>query len=118
MKTVLIVEDEFAVAEALAEFLTDAGYKAVTAYDGEQGLARLSESRPDLVILDLMLPVLDGLGMLERMRAESALRGIPVLIMSASHRPDESVSFSDFISKPFNIDTLLAKVARLIGPGR
>ena len=115
MKTILIVEDEFAVADTLSEFLTDAGYKTVAAVDGKEGLARLAESHPDLVLLDVMMPIVDGLEMLRTMRAQKDSQATPVILMTASPRPDKSTGFTDFVAKPFTIDTLMAKIARIIG---
>ena len=69
MATVLIVEDEFAIAALLEMVLTDEGYRVLTAANGRQGLERLAEGpRPDLVISDYMMPVLDGAGLLRAMR--------------------------------------------------
>ena len=66
--------------------LGDEGYEVIKAYDGEQGLLRLEEMRgnpPDLVLLDLMMPVLDGRGLILEMRADEVFRHIPILVMSA-----------------------------------
>ncbi len=87
------------------------------AADGREGLTRLSECHPDLVLLDMMMPELDGLAMLKIMRDEAEYRTIPVILVTGSQRPDGSLGFDDYLAKPFNIDTLLAKVARQIGPG-
>ena len=65
---ILVVEDEFGIAEVLQSALTDAGHDVMIAINGRQGLERLKETRPDLVILDFMMPVLDGPGMLREMR--------------------------------------------------
>ncbi len=111
MKTVLVVEDEYAVASAVADFLAEAGYKAVTASDGREGLARLFECRPQLVILDLMMPVMGGSEMLKSMRAHEEHKATPVIVMTGMPQVDPDLAFDDFILKPFNIDNLLAKVA-------
>ena len=69
MARILVVEDEFGIAEVLQSALTDVGHDVVLAINGKQGLERLKEIRPDLVILDFMMPVLDGPGMLKKMRS-------------------------------------------------
>ena len=71
---ILVVEDEFGIAEVLQSALTDAGHDVVLAINGKQGLERMKETRPDLVILDFMMPVLDGPGMLGVMRSAPSSR--------------------------------------------
>ncbi len=84
MITVLIVEDEFAIAELLEMVLTDEGYRVLTAANGRQGLKRLAEGpRPDLIISDLMMPILDGAEMLRAMRETELQRDIPCIVMSS-----------------------------------
>lgn len=83
MATILVVDDEFGVGEVLDTILTDAGHRVLTAINGKQGLARLVETTPDVVLLDFMMPLLDGPGMLRAMAADPAHRGIPVIMMSS-----------------------------------
>ena len=79
MPTVLIVEDEFAIADLLEMVLTDEGYRVLHAANGRQGLERLAEGpRPDLVISDYMMPILDGAGMLKAMRDDSGAARHPL----------------------------------------
>ena len=77
MATILVVEDEFGIAEVLASVLTDAGHTVVTAINGRQGLERLKEIHPQLVLLDFMMPVLDGPAMLRVMRSNPEAHAIP-----------------------------------------
>src|SRR5690349_11006997 len=83
MKRILIVEDEFGIAEALNDILTEEGHEVTLAYNGRDGLAQAGSLHPDLIILDLMMPIMDGRAMLRAVRADLALTDIPVLIMSA-----------------------------------
>ncbi len=83
MATVLVVEDEFGIAELLDAVLTEEGYQVVTAMNGRDGLELLARERPVLVLSDYMMPVMDGAAMLARIRADPALQGIPVVMMSS-----------------------------------
>lgn len=121
MVTVLIVEDEFAIAELLEMVLTDEGYRVLTAVNGRQGLQRLAEGpRPDLVISDLMMPVLDGVGMLLAMRETELQRDIPCIVMSSM--PEANVQerigkYSAFLRKPFRLAAVVQLVATVLaGP--
>src|SRR3954451_24595319 len=83
MATILVVEDELGIAEVLASALTDSGYDVLIAINGKQGLERLKESHPELVLVDFMMPVLDGPAMIRAMRTNAELRAIPIIIMSS-----------------------------------
>jgi CheY-like chemotaxis protein len=122
MATVLVVDDEFAVAELLGMALADEGYRVLTAANGRQGLQRLAEGpRPDLVIADYMMPVLDGAGMLRAMRKAEAHRDIPCIVMSAV--PEANVrerfdGYAAFVRKPFRIASVVRLVAAVLGTAR
>jgi CheY-like chemotaxis protein len=118
MATVLIVEDEFAIADLLEMALTDEGYRVLTAANGRQGLTRLAEGpRPDLVITDYMMPVLDGVGMLRAMRDTEAHRDIPCIVISSM--PEDNVreridGYAAFVRKPFRITVMVQLVETII----
>jgi len=120
-RTVLVVDDEFGVAEVLDAILTDEGYRVITATNGRQALARIAEQRPDLVLLDYMMPILDGVAVLRALSADPAADGLPVVVMSAL--PEEAIStetgrYAAFLRKPFQIRTVLAAVSRAMpAPG-
>jgi len=84
MKTILIVEDELILTEVLSAVLEDAGYHVVTVADGRAGLAALPTVQPDLVLCDVMMPIMDGREMCRRMQAAPAFRDIPVVLMTAA----------------------------------
>ena len=69
MATVLVVDDEFGIVDVLETILTDEGYRVLTACNGKQGLVRLAEQKPDVILLDFMMPILGGDGMLRAMAA-------------------------------------------------
>lgn len=118
MATVLVVDDEFGVAGVIEMALEDEGHRVVAAVNGRQGLERLAEGPVDLVLLDFMMPILDGPGMLRAMRADPALRGIPVVVMTSLDEATaarEFEGYSAFLRKPFRIDPLLRTVARVLG---
>jgi CheY-like chemotaxis protein len=117
MKRLLIVDDELAIVEALQDILSVEGYDIVTAFNGAEGLQRMTAATPDLVLLDLMMPVMDGREMLRRMREDAALRDVPVVVMSAGRISDEERRTSArFLAKPFELDLLLDTISELLAP--
>ncbi|MBJ6765025.1 response regulator [Myxococcaceae bacterium JPH2] len=115
MKRLLIVDDEVAIVEALQDILSVEGYDVATAFNGAEGLERLSQVKPDLVLLDLMMPVMDGREMLRRMREDATTRDLPVVVMSAGRISEEERKASArFLAKPFELDTLLDTIAGLL----
>lgn len=120
--TVLIVEDEFAIADLLEMAFTDEGYRVLHAANGRQGLERLAEGpRPDLVISDYMMPILDGAGLLQAMRETKAQRDIPCIIMSSM--PEANVreritGYAAFVRKPFQLAAVVQLVASVLSASR
>lgn len=117
MRTVLVVDDEFGVAEVLQAILTDEGFCVVTAANGRQALARIAERRPDLVLLDYMMPVLDGAGVLHALAADRSADSLPVVVMSAL--PEEAVAavtrrYKAFLRKPFRIRSIMAAIEQAL----
>src|SRR5215813_9107195 len=119
MKTILVVEDEFAIADMLSALLEDEGYRVVLASNGREGLLRLADTQihADLVLCDVMMPVLDGREMRKIMKADPALKDIPIVLMSAA---DATATNSNgvtgpFLSKPFDLENLLKIIEEQIG---
>jgi len=113
MTRLLVVDDELSILEALQDVLSMEGYEVVTAYNGAEGLRCIGEQRPDLVLLDLMMPVMDGRELLRRVREDPALKGLPVIIMSAGRIADEErQAASATLAKPFDLDHLLRTLAQ------
>ncbi len=115
-RTILVVDDEPTVRETLAENLQREGYRVVTASDGREALARFRSERPDLVILDVMLPELSGVEVCRIIRAESA---VPILMLTAKDAEIDTVvglevGADDYVTKPFSLRELLARVRALL----
>jgi CheY-like chemotaxis protein len=110
---IVIVDDEFAIAETLQELLEWEGYRVAVAANGREGLARIAEGHPSLVLTDMMMPVMGGLEMVQAMRLEPAHQGVPVIIMSSAPHTAaiKDAEGSDpkvtFLRKPFDIVRLL-----------
>ncbi|NNB91001.1 response regulator [Corallococcus sp. AB004] len=117
MGPVLIVDDEFGIVEAVRDLLSDEGYRTATALNGREALERMRQERPSMILLDYMMPVLNGPGVLESMQKDPALRDVPVVMMSASP-PDfwQHLPCAGFLPKPFDIEQLLGMVRRMVGP--
>lgn len=117
MGSILIVDDEFGIVEAIQDLLQDEGYATRSAFNGRQALDILARERPLLVLLDDMMPVMDGQTLLSAMKRIPALSGIPVIMMSAN-RPDSwrELTCAAFLAKPFNLMQLLTVVHRFAGP--
>ncbi len=116
MRTILVVDDEFGVAEVLEAILVDEGYRVMTALNGRDGLAQMAAAPPDAVLLDYMMPVMDGCAMLAAMQADAALAGIPVVMMSALPEAaiaDRVTGYAGFLRKPFRVDAVLRAVRGL-----
>lgn len=116
---ILIIEDDAAIAEIVAYNLRQAGYVVQLASDGRRGLDQALSNVPDLVILDLMLPSLDGIEVCRRLRADSRTRNLLVLILTArSEENDQVVGFAvnadDYVTKPFSVKVLLERVRALL----
>jgi two-component system, OmpR family, alkaline phosphatase synthesis response regulator PhoP len=110
---ILVIEDDPSIVLGLRMNLGRAGYRVRTASDGHIGLAELARERPDLVLLDLMLPGIDGLEILRRIRAEDAL--LPVLVLTAMGSDEDKIrgldlGANDYVTKPFSVAELAARV--------
>ena len=119
---ILVVDDEFSVAEVLQSVLADAGHEVVTAVNGRQGLELLSKRLPDLVLLDFMMPIMDGPAMLRAMREDPTYRNIPAVVMSSL--PEIAVAeaarglYAAFLRKPFKLAAVTNAVESVLGQHR
>ena len=114
MKKVLVVDDEPALLDVVSQVLADEGYAVATARDGEHALRLAERERPDLVLMDVMMPRLDGRDTLRRLREHPDLRNVPVILTSAGIPSAQIESGVTFLRKPFDLDRLLALVARML----
>ena len=118
-QTLLIIEDERSLSEPLAYSLEKEGFRVVTAADGQDGLQKAIALVPDLVILDLMLPVIDGLQVCRQLRADPRTQHLRILMLTArSEEVDEIVGFNmgadDYVTKPFKLKPLLHRIKALL----
>ena len=116
-KRILVIEDEQHIAEGIKLNLELQGYAVSISNDGADGLARWKAWQPDLIVLDIMLPGIDGLSVLQGIRIED--EHIPVLILSAKGTPQDrvkgfSMGVDDYLAKPFNLEEFLLRVNRLL----
>ncbi len=114
--TVLIVEDDRNISELLQMYLEKEGYAVTTAYDGGQGLAKFRAIKPDLVLLDVMMPVMDGWGVCKAIRSEGST---PVIMLTAKGETDDKVAglktgADDYITKPFEMREVLARIEAVL----
>lgn len=116
---VLFIEDERELVELLRLRLEAAGYLFSAAFDGEEGLKKAFQDKPGLILLDVIMPKIDGLVICRQLKSDPRTKDIPVVIVSASGRKDlprrcVEAGADDFISKPFDADELLRKIAVLL----
>lgn len=112
MPRVLIVDDDADIRTTLAEILSAEGFAVTTAVDGKDALARLDEATPDLVLLDIMMPVMNGLEFLEHKRARPVAAAVPVIVATASGHTDVPGAAA-VLMKPFGLDVLLDVMSRM-----
>jgi DNA-binding response OmpR family regulator len=120
---VLVIEDEKEIRDLVRYNLERAGFRVALAADGEEGLERLFASRPDALVLDLMLPLRNGLEVLQELRAEPATRELPVLVLTArAAEMDKLLGFErgadDYLTKPFSPRELVARITALLRRAR
>lgn len=119
-KKILVVEDDRSLQSAVVEMLNQEGYETVSAFDGEEGLAKLSQEKPDLVLLDIILPKKDGFEFLSQMKSNSETKEIPVLILTNLEEVDKvqkavALGATAFMIKSdYSIKEILEKVKEVL----
>jgi CheY-like chemotaxis protein len=115
---ILVVDDDDDFREALSEVLSEAGYPVQQAPDGESALAKVADELPGIVLLDLKMPVLDGWGVMERMRGDARSAAIPILVLSAYgfEWEAELLGVQGYIPKSVGMGEILERVRRSAGP--
>jgi CheY-like chemotaxis protein len=113
--TILLVEDEADCADMLCAFLASHGYRVVVAYNGAEALQRLVRDRPDLILSDVMMPVMDGVELGRRLSQDEVYRSIPLAFITAvpGWRIAHDCQFAAYLRKPLDLDLLLDTVSRL-----
>lgn len=117
VKTILVVDDELANAEVLSLILEEEGYRVFCAGNGRSGLQRAKDVQPDLVILDHLMPTMDGAEMAHEMRGVPALARVPILMNSSL--PEAALRerydrYDGFLRKPYSVDAMLAMIRYLL----
>jgi len=117
---VLIVDDEPNNVDFLEQALEDSGYQLITATNGQEALNKIQSEQPDLILLDLNMPVMDGFTVLAKVKEDPNLRDIPVIIISSEHESKSVVKgikqgAEDYLTKPVNAGLLVKKVKEFLG---
>jgi len=118
-KTVLVVDDEVNIVKSLEYVMNAAGFDVATAYDGERALAMVAEIVPDLVILDVMMPKVDGFEVCEKIRANPLWESVIIVMLTAKGRDSErekglSLGANDYLTKPFSTHDIVKRVQELL----
>ena len=120
MKTILLAEDERDIAEVLAVRLEISGYAVILAKDGQEAIDKAKKDKPDLLILDLMLPKIDGFEVCRMLKFDDDAKRLPIIVLSALHQQRdrervEGYGADAYFIKPFDLNLLLVKIKELIG---
>jgi two-component system OmpR family response regulator len=122
-KRVLVVDDEPMMVELITARLEVSGYQTFYARNGREGLEKLADTRPDALLLDINMPVMDGFAVLEQMKYKGLLAKTPTMVLTARNQAADvkraiTLGARDFLTKPFEDQTLLLRVARLLRASR
>ena len=117
---ILVVDDEIYIVHILDFSLGMEGYEVLTALDGEQALEKARAEKPDLIVLDIMMPKLDGYETCKRLKADAETKDVPVILLSAKGRNvDQKIGFEvgadDYITKPFSPRKLVERINAILG---
>ena len=114
---VLVVDDDPDILEAICDILDGEGYRVARARHGREALERVAEERPDIILLDLMMPVMDGMAFAQALHQRQPEDPIPIVVISADGNPARAapVGARGYLAKPFDIDALLGHVVALAG---
>lgn len=118
-KHIIVIEDEKDILEILEYNLTREGYRVSTSSDGQTGLNKVRQEKPDLVLLDIMLPEIDGLEICRILKSESSMHAIPIIMVTAKEEESDVVlglglGADDYITKPFSPKELIARIKALL----
>ena len=119
-KKILVVEDTEDNRQILRDLLGMAGYELIEAHDGAEGVVKAAEHRPDLILMDIQMPVMDGYEATRRIKADPALKAIPVIAvtsyaLSGDEAKARAAGCDDYIAKPYSPRQMLAKVRGIVG---
>ncbi|MBL4685864.1 MAG: response regulator transcription factor [Nannocystaceae bacterium] len=119
-KSILVIEDDASVRSLLEKALTSRDYRVRLVADGLEGLTTLESSKPDLMIVDIMMPRLDGMSFVKAIKGNALTKPIPVIFLTAKNDPQTMIAGINlgakyYVTKPFQLEELLSKVARALG---
>ena len=119
-RTILVIDDDPVIQKLLSVNFEMEGYRVVTASDGIEGLAQVGIANPDVILLDVMMPRMDGLAVARKLKSDPATKDIPIVLLSAKAQSTDiqgglEAGAEDYVTKPFDPLELLDKVAALIG---
>jgi len=122
-KKIMVVDDEPYIARVIKFKLEQEGYTVISANDGQSGLQKIKEEKPDMVLLDVMMPGLSGYEVCQKIKQDAELAGIPVVILTAKGQERDreqglTMGASDYITKPFSPNRLLELVKNMIGDAK
>ena len=120
MKKILIVDDEADIIEILQFVLESQGYECITAFDGEEGLKLAREASPDLIILDVMMPKINGYKISRLLKYDNKYKDIPILMITARSQEEDKIigeetGADEYITKPFKVEYVVEKVKEYLG---
>lgn len=120
MKRILIVDDEQDIVESLKFVLEAAGYRCFCAYNGEEGLQMAKDVLPDLIILDVMMPKINGYKICRLLKYDNKYKNIPILMVTARSQDEdkligEETGVDEYITKPFELEEIVKKVEKYLG---
>lgn len=118
-KRVLLVDDEKDFVEVVTTRLESNNYEVISAYDGEEALQKVADSRPDLIILDIMLPKISGFDVCRKLKNDQAYKHIPIIMLTAKFQPNDinfgkAMGAEAYITKPFEPQVLVDKMRELL----
>ena len=108
MKTILVVDDERDLLTAVSGVLEDEGYDVIECSDGREALAKLATQKPDVALIDVMMPIMSGIELVDILRQDPRFKNLPIVIMSAVEAADiDKAAYAGFLKKPFKLKRLL-----------
>lgn len=118
-KTILIVDDELPFVETVKASLEFEGYEIVAVHDGQTGLEKAREIKPDLILLDVMMPKMNGYQVCRELKQSDETKGVPIIVLTAKAQESDKywgkeVGADEYITKPFEMDELLEKIKSLL----